>query len=202
MVAEERFDNNVYVDSEVAKSKFEAQWKLFKDRKQEYRDRGIFCIKKSFPILEFAFICPKLKFQQTIIMGPRKGNIVERPIPWVALALSFDYSNFDVLPPSVRLIDVLTRKEVFAPPIQIVILPSQQNMSKLPDAKFGVEPQRILIPDLDGRQFICLPGIREYHLHPEHNGDSWFLYRNKDNCKLTNLLDKIFLYSIVNYRQM
>jgi hypothetical protein len=37
----------------------------------------------------------------------------------------------------------------------------------------------VLLPDhpLTHKPFLCLRGIREYHEHPQHSGDDWFLYR-------------------------
>jgi hypothetical protein len=31
------------------------------------------------------------------------------------------------------------------------------------------------------RPFLCVKGIREYHEHPQHDGDSWCLYRGLIN---------------------
>lgn len=199
MVVEERCSKNQFVDPEVAKVKFEIQWNLFENREQEYRDQGIVCIKKAFPFLEFAFLSPSLKLSINDRKRPQENIVFQAATPWVPMALRFDYTNFDILPPSIRLIDPISRKEVFTSILKMEIYPNQQNLSKLPAPRFKVKPQPILLPDLDGRLFICLPGIREYHQHLQHDGDSWFLYRNNDNGKLTNLLDKIFLYSVTNY---
>jgi hypothetical protein len=39
--------------------------------------------------------------------------------------------------------------------------------------------QPVLLDDhpLYKRSFLCLRGTREYHNHPQHSGDDWFLYR-------------------------
>jgi hypothetical protein len=29
------------------------------------------------------------------------------------------------------------------------------------------------------KPFLCLRGVREYHEHPQHSGDSWLLYRSE-----------------------
>jgi hypothetical protein len=39
---------------------------------------------------------------------------------------------------------------------------------------------QVLLPDhpTTHKPFLCLRGIREYHEHPQHTGDDWFLYRD------------------------
>ena len=39
-----------------------------------------------------------------------------------------------------------------------------------------------------GRPFLCTPGVREYHTHSSHIGDSWENYRNKDGFDLGGIL--------------
>jgi hypothetical protein len=46
--------------------------------------------------------------------------------------------------------------------------------------------------------FICIPGVREYHNHPSHTGDSWLLYRKKAGVgTLGYLIEKLYQYGIV-----
>lgn len=51
--------------------------------------------------------------------------------------------------------------------------------------------------------FICLPGVREYHEHPGHTGDSWFLHRLSGVGTLYNLVTQLYHYGtehIVGYQ--
>lgn len=44
--------------------------------------------------------------------------------------------------------------------------------------------------------FLCLPGVREYHDHPGHSGDHWWLHRARGAGQLDALLDVIATYGI------
>lgn len=43
----------------------------------------------------------------------------------------------------------------------------------------------------DGIPFLCMRGVREYHRHPAHTGDAWFLYRGCGEGSLAALLSAI-----------
>src|SRR5690606_10277866 len=56
-------------------------------------------------------------------------------------------------------------------------------------------PQELLQAHQDRVPFFCIPGVREYHEHPFHNGDSWLLYRKRGGeGSLCFLLDNLQLY--------
>src|SRR5260370_24884042 len=51
--------------------------------------------------------------------------------------------------------------------------------------------------------FLCIAGVREYHDHPGHSGDSWELHRKSGAGRLVRLLEVISKYGvepISNYR--
>ena len=41
------------------------------------------------------------------------------------------------------------------------------------------------------KSFLCLPGLREFHIHPSHLGDSWDNLRNRDSCHLRYIIDRV-----------
>ena len=41
------------------------------------------------------------------------------------------------------------------------------------------------------KPFLCLPGIREYHIHPSHLNDPWDNYRARDSYKLRYIIDRV-----------
>ena len=43
-----------------------------------------------------------------------------------------------------------------------------------------------------GRPFFCVPGIREYHDHPQHSGDPWLLHRHTGEGSLATIADRIW----------
>ena len=42
------------------------------------------------------------------------------------------------------------------------------------------------------RPFFCIPGIRQYHDHPQHSGDSWLLHRAAGEGTLATICDRIW----------
>ena len=39
--------------------------------------------------------------------------------------------------------------------------------------------------------FLCLPGIREYHEHPNHLGDAWSALRERDSYSMLYLIERV-----------
>ena len=44
--------------------------------------------------------------------------------------------------------------------------------------------------------FLCLVGVREYHDHPAHTGDAWWLHRKTGAGSLSHLLNVFHSYAI------
>jgi hypothetical protein len=59
----------------------------------------------------------------------------------------------------------------------------------------GAQP---LMQAHDGEEvpFLCLAGVREYHDHPGHSGDSWELHRASGAGRLVRLLEVIHRYGV------
>ena len=56
--------------------------------------------------------------------------------------------------------------------------------------------QSLLVQNNGKPPFICIPGIREYHNHPAHTGDSWLLHRRDGEGTLGFIVDKLYEYGI------
>lgn len=48
----------------------------------------------------------------------------------------------------------------------------------------------------DDIPFLCLPGVLEYHEHPAHTGDSWWLHRTTGAGSLSHLLNAFHSYAV------
>ena len=44
--------------------------------------------------------------------------------------------------------------------------------------------------------FLCIAGVREYHLNPAHTGDSWLLHRKDGAGRFVRLLEVITAYGV------
>jgi len=173
-------ESNQYMQPEITFKKFEEEVVIFERLSKTWREKGVFLIKKEFPILEFIFVGIKIT-----------------PSPLV-FAVRIDLTNYDIEPPSVKFIcpftgKLLTRKEVQTQFIQIR-KPDQFNHN-LP-IQNQIQQQDLLQGGPDEVPFFCIPGIREYHDHPAHTGDSWLLYRKKGEGTIGFILDQLYDHSI------
>lgn len=165
-----------YSSVEVTKLKFEREVKAFKTLSNDWRTRGVFLIKEDFPKLEFIFTAHKLT--------PAS----------VVFCVQIDFTNYDTEPLSIRFIDPysgvrLTRKQI---PINFWQVNLPPNF--LPGTPLA--PLDLLQGMPDDYPFICIRGVREYHQHPAHTGDSWFLYRTRGEGNLGFILDQLYNFSI------
>lgn len=104
------------------------------------------------------------------------------PLPVVVCAVRLSYDNYDVWAPSLTFIDVFNRQ------------PARPHVRAIQGTPTG--PRDVLIdthPDTD-QPFLCVPGIREYHTHPQHTGDSWLLYRERGEGSISTICDRLWHY--------
>ncbi len=165
-----------YADEDVTRSKFNSQVERFIKLEGDWRSRGVFMIRNSFPKLQFLFTAKKLQ------------------PPSVVFCVEIDFTNFDVEPLSVRFIEpfsgeYLTRQQIGINFWQLNLPPNfQPGMPIAPLDLLQGRPQDI--------PFMCIRGVREYHQHPAHTGDSWLLYRTSGVGSLGYILDQLYNYSI------
>lgn len=101
-------------------------------------------------------------------------------LPIVACAVRLTYENYDLWPPSLTFIDPFTKT------------PAKPHVGAIMQTSEGF--RNVLIeshPDT-GLPFLCLPGIREYHTHPQHTGDDWLLHRPTHEGRLSNICERVW----------
>jgi hypothetical protein len=174
-----------FVDPSVSESKFEAEVEDYRRLDSEFRSRGWFLLEAKFPIVQVLLAAPQLK-----------------PAA-IVTAVRFDYSNYDAEPPSVRLVDPFSGEPYLAKD-----LPTSLNRSvgmkqalAIPGFPGGAVRLNQLQPLMqaaapDDVPFLCIAGVREYHGHPAHSGDSWELHRSSGAGRLVRLLDVINRYGV------
>lgn len=108
------------------------------------------------------------------------------PLPVVACAIRLTYENYDLWPPSLTFIDALTREPT--KPHVAAVIPTPEGL------------RNVLIDGhpLTQKPFLCLPGIREYHSHPQHTGDDWLLHRAGGEGSLSVICDRIWRFMTKN----
>lgn len=157
-------------DPVVTKSKFDTEIRKYKAVEGKYRTKGIICSKIDFPNIYFIFAVPKFN------------------TPIIAYSVRINFSNYDVEPPSVVFINPFTEEPVSRDKVPFLFFQISKNNPLQPiDLLQGAGN---MIP------FLCIPGIKEYHDHSAHSGDSWFLYRTKGEGSLMFIIDQLYNNSI------
>jgi hypothetical protein len=156
----------VEIDPEVVRRKFDRELALWDENAAVYRRRGWVLLSRGELQVEVGFL------GWLAVGGP--------PVPAMTASVRIDFSDYDLQAPSVEFIDPASG-EFAQPPVQALI-----------DTDEG--PRNLVVqmhPDT-GRPFFCVPGIREYHRHPQHAGDSWLLHRASGAGSLATICDRIW----------
>lgn len=158
------------VDPEVTKRKFKRELALWKANGSQ-RDRGWILLSEdeNIPQVELALIVP-------VTTG---GPVNKLDVAVCAVRLV--YENYDLWPPSLSFIDVLTRD--CRPPQVRAFLKTAEGLR---DVLVDGHPNT-------NRPFLCLPGIREYHTHPQHTGDEWHLHRPTKEGSISVVCERLWL---------
>ena len=185
-----------YVDPEITRAKLRRELALFRESEDRYRRDGVVLVREAFPTLTFAFAAP---------------HVPHRPVVFGA---EIDFDNYDAVPPSVRFIDPFSGEpllgrdlpprpqaggfwgcqRVEGPPAAglVVLVVNGQEIPVAPNSLFQGGPHEPV--------FFCAPGTREYHQHPLHTGDAWFLHRGKGVGTLHHLLDQLTVHGTAPLR--
>lgn len=157
--------NPQLVDPAISRKKLRRELEAWRHQEVDYRKKGWILLRSNDLTVEVAFL--------TLIP---MGNT---HIPAVAPTIRLEYDNYDLWPPSLTFIDIFTGRPADSP------LPAAWI-----DGPDG--PRNVLIRDAHGKQFICFPGTREFHDHPDHDGDSWELYRAAGHGRLAVVCDRVY----------
>lgn len=145
----------VVVDPAVSATKLQRELDDWAAAESMYRQRGILVRQVDAVIVEATFI--------------RRGQLF--PAPYVAACIEFDYTNYDLEPPSLTFIDPFTGGPG-APYLPIVHVDQETKSAQA------------LVPGphpATGLPFLCIQGTWEYHSHMEHTNEPWLgeLRRNR-----------------------
>ena len=168
-----------FVDPAVSRKKFRREVAEFRAQAHEYRQRGWYLAYAKFP-------------EALVILATAKTQ----PIT-ILCGVWFEYSNYDAVPPSVRLVHPLTcvpyRPEELPTPL-LRRLPEP-----VPPRAVGGEVQvQPLMQAHSANEipFLCIAGVREYHEHPAHSGDHWELHRRSGAGRIVRLVEVVSKYGL------
>jgi Predicted metal binding domain len=192
-------DGQLLVDPAVSRVKFARELADYRTVEAEYRRRGILLLGAEFPTVSLVFAAP---------------HVVPSPAVFGA---ELDFSNYDLLPPEVTLVNPFTRE-----PYRATELPTHMPRLIRPDGSpvrneelekllaryrgklpshLRFQSQRLLIwHDPEQVPFLCLPGVRAYHEHPEHSGNSWLLHRVSGAGRLATIAEHLYRFGVLTVR--
>jgi hypothetical protein len=175
------------VDPVVSRTKFDREIADFRALGSEYGSRGWFLVEAEFPGAFVVLAAPQL-----------------RPPPLIT-GVSFDYTDYDLRPPSVRLVNPFTREPWRGEELPTTLRRRAQGAPMFvqglqlpPGAAMPliVQDQPLMQAYPDGIPFLCIAGVREYHEHPAHSGDVWELHRTSGAGRLARILEVIDTYGL------
>jgi hypothetical protein len=180
-------------DPAVSRAKFEREIGGYRAVEAEYRRRGWFLVEAKFPVAFLVLAAAHVK-----------------PAP-LLFGVEFDFTDYDLLPLGVTLVDPFSREPYRAKDLPTVLprlvgaggAPLRQDELEARAAaeggrvQIGVELGRLMMwHDPEEVPFICLAGVRAYHEHPAHTGDSWMLHRHRGTGRMAVLLEHLHRFGV------
>lgn len=155
------------VAPEVTRAKFDQQVARWRENAETYANRG-------WLLLSVGDLCVDIGMVQNVQMAGQT-------VPVMTVCVRIDYWNFDLWAPSVTFLDPVTRE----PTAPVVRAPNPVGDGEPQDALIDAHPDTL-------QPFLCLPGIREYHTHPQHTGDDWLLHRHLHEGDLAVVCERLW----------
>jgi hypothetical protein len=162
----------VLVDPAVSEIKLKRQLDDWRSNANHYRQRGWQMLDRNGLEVDIAFTA-------RLPVGPM-NDLVATP-----LAVRFDFHNYDVWAPSLRIIDPLNRCWLKLPRVRALDFKTSMANGAPLDLFVNGHPD-------NGHVFLCKAGTREYHSHFEHSGNDWLLYRDQGYGTLARLCDLLW----------
>lgn len=153
------------VPREVSQAKLDEELGQWHANSNVYRRRGWLLLSAEDLEVEVAFV--------------GAVSLVDRQLPAITAAIRLRYDNYDLWPPSLTFIDA--RTGALAYPIVHAL-----------DRVDGEDVRNVLLEHPDGGPFLCMPGLREYHSHPQHSGDEWLLHRTSGAGRLAVVCERVW----------
>jgi hypothetical protein len=159
------------VDPRVTNAKVDRELELWSDNADAYRRRGWILLGRNNLQIDIAFIA-KLPMVRTI--------------PIVSACIRLDFTNYDLWAPSLEFIDPTTGD--FDVPLVPALIETEEG------------PRDLIVAShpSTSRPFFCVPGVRQYHEHPQHSGDGWLLHRTSKEGSLATICDRVWRSMVRN----
>jgi hypothetical protein len=164
-------DVPILVPPEISQAKLDRELAQWHANSEAYRRRGWLLLSAVGLQVEVAFLA-------NVPIGVNALSVV-------TVATRFNYDNYDLWPPSLTFVDPRTG-EAATPVVGAIEV-------------LGTEARNaLLVHPMTGQPFLCVPGVREYHSHPQHTGDDWLLHRGHGAGRLAVVCDTIWRRMVRN----
>lgn len=163
------------VDPEISRQKLRREVERWKTR-GPHLERGWLLLRYDENLLTL-----ELAFAARVSI-----NVGSAPLPVLVCGVRLTYENYDLWPPSLAFIDPLTRD------------PSRPHVRAFQGTPSGPRDVLIDVHPETQQPFLCVPGIREYHSHPQHTGDDWLLYRDRGDGSVSTICDRVWRFMARN----
>jgi hypothetical protein len=188
----------MFLDPAVEHRIFDREVALLEKHAPRLRALGVWITRIERPEIDIVYV-PHLPLRLVVPVAATQSGLLVTPgqtlqgldLPAIAaraFGARVDLRGYDQRAPSITFRDPWSWE-----PIPHGALPIAQLVE---DPK---KPQAVL---LDGhpstkQPFLCLRGVREYHEHPQHDGDDWEMYRSAINVfVLVERLARVALASV------
>lgn len=167
------------VDPAVSHAKFDQEVAAYRASAALHQRRGWFLVEAEFPKVFVVLAAPQLT-----------------PSP-IVTGVEIDFTNYDLWPPSVVLVNPFTRDPYHAGGLPTALLRRRTHRVEVAPGQFAERSDIVPLMQAhtpDEVPFLCVPGVREYHEHPAHTGDSWLGRRGDGEGTLFAILNTIHQY--------
>ena len=176
----------MFVDPAISRNKFDREIAQFRAERLMHHRRGVWLMDATFPDALFIFTATQTK-----------------PHAMVAFGAVINFDNYDVEPPSVSLVHPVTLDKLKKRELPHDFRTRIQHVMVAPGQVMEVADQFLAVGfDDEKPPFICLQGVREYHKHPAHDGDSWWLYRKSGKGTLSYIVEQLAKFGIDGIRSV
>lgn len=178
-------------DPDVSRAKFDHELAAYRHHRDLYIRRGWWLVHADFP-------------EVFVVMGTSRAWPA-----FVPFGVRLDFTGYDLVPPSVTLVNPFTRQPLTHAELTAIAMPPPGPGAPLTilgraELKPAEDGQMIVVSDLlqgvtddpSVTPFVCLPGVREYHQHPAHTDDPWNAHRGTGEGTLYFLLDTIARHGV------
>jgi hypothetical protein len=197
------------VDPEVSRRKFVREVASFRAMEKEYIKRGWLMIQSEYPEVVVLFAAAHLS-PRAVIAGVRINFFnydlwppsVQFVDPFTLEPLRAEQMPFRLwkrpLTPPIALpeqgVPLSADHAALVDPAQPAI-PQQIGPFQIA-LQVQSQPQTLVQAHADGKPFLCIEGVREYHNHPFHSNDPWLAHRGTTRGTLLHILNVIHTYGI------